>query len=177
MVVDIVLTNANYDSDYSFDSSSDTSSYSSSSNEQNHLYKSNKQNNMYNMHELCRQNRQNRSNKQNKLNQFNYKPEQNHSTYSHRKIQTQRYLKMRRYKIMSMNEMTEKVIKNALDTDMDTGYDTQFDKNTPFINYLINKRINFCELGASTHIAAFVPVSSGSKCYFIREWKGKDHYG
>lgn len=34
---------------------------------------------------------------------------------------------------------------------------SEFNKNSPFINMLINKRIHFCELGPSCHIAAFVP--------------------
>jgi len=39
----------------------------------------------------------------------------------------------------------------------DIGYTSNLTKSTPFIEYLINKRINFCQLGASTHIAAFIP--------------------
>ena len=57
------------------------------------------------------------------------------------------------------------------------GLNSVFDKDTPLINYLITKRINFCELGTSSHIAAFIPASSNSRYCFIRDWKGKDCYG
>lgn len=57
------------------------------------------------------------------------------------------------------------------------GYDSGFNKDTPFINYLITKRISFCELGASSHIAAFVPSTYSQRYCLIREWKGKDRYG
>ena len=33
---------------------------------------------------------------------------------------------------------------------------SEFNKDSPFINMLINRRISFCELGPSCHIAAFV---------------------
>jgi hypothetical protein len=34
---------------------------------------------------------------------------------------------------------------------------SEFNKDSPFINMLINRRIRFCDLGPSCHIAAFVP--------------------
>jgi hypothetical protein len=34
---------------------------------------------------------------------------------------------------------------------------TEFNKFSPFINMLINRRIRFCDLGPSCHIASFVP--------------------
>lgn len=34
---------------------------------------------------------------------------------------------------------------------------SEFNKESPFINMLINRRIRFCDLGPSCHIAAFVP--------------------
>lgn len=34
---------------------------------------------------------------------------------------------------------------------------SEFNKFSPFINMLINRRIQFCEMGPSCHIAAFVP--------------------
>jgi hypothetical protein len=57
------------------------------------------------------------------------------------------------------------------------GYNSKLDKNTPFIEYLINKRINFCVLGTSSHIAAFVPVTNNSRYCFIRKWKREDDNG
>ena len=38
-------------------------------------------------------------------------------------------------------------------------------KETPFIKYLINKRISFCKLGNANHIATFIP-NSFSKYFF-----------
>lgn len=61
--------------------------------------------------------------------------------------------------------------------DEEYGYSSNFDKNTPLIDYLINKRINFCTLGSSSHIAAFIPVSSNSRYCFIRKWKRQYDYG
>lgn len=37
------------------------------------------------------------------------------------------------------------------------GIVSEFNKDSPFINMLINRRIRFCDLGPSCHIAAFVP--------------------
>ena len=34
---------------------------------------------------------------------------------------------------------------------------SEFTKDSPFINMLINRRIRFCDLGPSCHIAAFIP--------------------
>lgn len=99
-------------------------------------------------------------------------------TLSRRKLQTQKHLELHRNKV--------KYNKNNFDsTDSDTnnivckevGWNSGLNKNTPLIDYLINKRINFCELGASSHIAAFFPVSNNDRHYFKRDWKGKDRYG
>lgn len=58
---------------------------------------------------------------------------------------------------------------------VELGYTSKLSKDTPFIKYLIDKRINFCQLGASSHIAAFVPVTFNSRCCFIHngKWKGR----
>lgn len=48
------------------------------------------------------------------------------------------------------------------------GYTSNLTKDTPFIKYLINKRINFCRLGSSSHIAAFIPVSSNFGTFFCQ---------
>ena len=55
------------------------------------------------------------------------------------------------------------------------GCTSNLTKDTPFINYLIEKRINFCQLGVSSHIAAFVPVSGTSRSCFKHygKWKGR----
>lgn len=57
------------------------------------------------------------------------------------------------------------------------GYTSSLTKDTPFIQYLINKRILFCQLGAFSHIAAFVPVSSNFRECFKRYGKWKGRYG
>ena len=101
-------------------------------------------------------------------------------TLSRRKQQTQKHLELHRNKVKYNRN------KNNFDTsDSDSsviickevGYNSGFDKNTPLIDYLINKRINFCELGSSSHIAAFVPVTNNDWYCFIRGWKGKDRHG
>lgn len=85
--------------------------------------------------------------------------------------------KIYRDKIRTINNVSNSNHECLTKSNNEIGYDSGFNKNTPFINYLINKRIGFCKLGASSHIAAFVPVSCTSRYCFIREWKGKDHYG
>lgn len=101
-------------------------------------------------------------------------------TLSRRKLQTQNYLREQRnklrYRIDNQNYYNfdnTKKIKIC----QNIGYDSGLNKNTPFIDYLINKRINFCELGPSSHIAAFFPVSYNLKYCFLRQWKGKDNFG
>jgi len=90
---------------------------------------------------------------------------------------TQNHLKMHRHKMRYIRDIGEENNSNNHSIDNNIGYDSGFNKDTPFINYLINKRISFCELGDSSHIAAFVPSTCSSRCCFIREWKGKDNYG
>jgi hypothetical protein len=41
---------------------------------------------------------------------------------------------------------------------------TSLTKDTPFIKYLIDKRIYFCKLGSSSHIAAFMSCSLDAGC-------------
>jgi hypothetical protein len=53
---------------------------------------------------------------------------------------------------------------------------SEFTKDTPLIRYLIDKRINFCKLSASVHIAAFVPVVLNTRCCFIWGGKWKSRY-
>lgn len=103
---------------------------------------------------------------------------------SRRKQQTQKHLELHRNKVKYNRNKNN---LDAIDFDTDTnsnvvvckevGWNSGFDKNTPLIEYLINKRINFCELGSSSHIAAFVPVANNDWYCFIRGWKGKDRYG
>lgn len=103
---------------------------------------------------------------------------------SRRKQQTQKHLELHRNKV-KYNRNRNNLDDTETDTDSDTsiiicreiGYNSGLDKNTPLISYLINRRINFCELGASSHIAAFVPVVNNSRYCFLRDWKGKDRYG
>lgn len=45
---------------------------------------------------------------------------------------------------------------------------TGLTKDTPFIKNLIDKRIYFCQLGSSSHIAAFLSVSLDSQYHFIQ---------
>lgn len=55
------------------------------------------------------------------------------------------------------------------------GYTTGLTKDTPFVKYLIDKRMCFCHLGSSSHIAAFISVPLNSRCCFIQhgKWKGR----
>ena len=59
---------------------------------------------------------------------------------------------------------------------VELGYTSNLSKNTPVIKFLIDKRINFCQLGNSSHIAAFVPVSFNTLCCFIQYGKWKGYY-
>ena len=85
---------------------------------------------------------------------------------------------MIRHKLSYVRDNGKENMSNINIIKNDIGYDSGFNKDTPFINYLINKRISFCDLGASSHIAAFIPSTYGHKCCLIREWKGKgkDYY-
>lgn len=47
------------------------------------------------------------------------------------------------------------------------------DKDCPFIENLINKRINSCIVGPSSHIAAFLPSTVEIRSCFIPSWKRK----
>lgn len=50
---------------------------------------------------------------------------------------------------------------------------TDLDKNCPFINNLIDKRINSCVVGPSSHIAAFLPSTVEIRSCFLSNWKRK----
>jgi len=101
----------------------------------------------------------------------------NYTSISLRKKQTQNYLEIHRHKMNYIRDNEEENNSNIDIIDNSDGYDSGFNKDTPFINYLITKRISFCELGASSHIAAFVPSLYTQRNCLIRGWKGKDHYG
>lgn len=148
-------SNSCYDSDYSLssntsNSSSNTSNYSMTSDPINYYHKDNLKQNP-----------------------------QKFKCYSSRKQQKQNYLDKRRKSMLANYNDNELYAYNFFSPQIynDIGYDSCFNKDTPFISYLIKKRINFCSLGSSSHIAAFVPVKYSSRCCFIREWCGKDHYG
>jgi hypothetical protein len=52
---------------------------------------------------------------------------------------------------------------------------TNLNATTPFVNYMINKRINNCELKQFSHIAAIIPVAHKLRYCFIlgfrKKWK------
>ena len=52
---------------------------------------------------------------------------------------------------------------------------TNITKESPFIEYLINKRMNFCKIGTSSHIAALISVSLNNwYCFkFHTKWKSR----
>lgn len=72
---------------------------------------------------------------------------------------------------------TSNKLNNCESYSVELGYTSNLSKDTPFIKFLIDKRINFCQLGSSSHIAALVPVSFNSRCYFIHNGKWKGYYG
>ncbi len=55
--------------------------------------------------------------------------------------------------IRNNSNINEKLYNNTI------GKTSNLTKETPFISFLIDKRIKFCHLGASSHIAAFIPTS------------------
>jgi hypothetical protein len=114
----------------------------------------------------------------NKSDQSEYIPDEFvNNIISLRKIQSQIYLERRRLLLKYKNEEINQNDKNNVIICKNIGNDSGMNKDTPFISYLIDKRINFCELGASSHIAAFVPVTCNFRFCFLRDWKWKDHYG
>jgi len=74
-----------------------------------------------------------------------------------------------------LESLTNSSTNTSKVTNNEIGWTSNLTADTPFINYLIEKRINFCQLGASSHIAAFVPVVSGNRSCFIHcgKWKGR----
>ena len=74
--------------------------------------------------------------------------------------------------------ISEKIEKSTKSTNYEIcsdniGYTTKLSSDTPFIRFLINKRINFCQLGASSHIASFIPVACNLWQCLIHKGKGK----
>lgn len=55
------------------------------------------------------------------------------------------------FNLCSNNYCTECKITN--------GYTCELTKDDPLISYLIDKRMNFCQLGPSIHIAALIPIT------------------
>ena len=72
-----------------------------------------------------------------------------------------------------LNEENKKIETNY----KNNGYISNYTKDTPLINYLINKRIYYCHMGASSHIAAFIPVTINPRYCFIHNGIWKGHYG
>ena len=176
MFVQVDINNNNYDSNnyseysnysnYSFELKPDiynSSNFSITSDPINYYTKDNLKQNSHNLFSQLQQQQQ-----QQLRNQI----------HSLRKIQSQNYLKKHKIMLKYKNDKNnEKHNNNNKSICKNIGFDSGLNKNTPFINYLINKRINFCELGSSSHIAAFIPVSNNSWYYFIRKCKRKDNYG
>lgn len=58
---------------------------------------------------------------------------------------------------------------------LDIEQTTNLDANTPFVNYLINKRLENCVLNKYSHIAAIIPVAHKIRYCFIfgfwQKWK------
>ena len=58
-------------------------------------------------------------------------------------------------------------------------YNSNLTKNDFIIQYLIDKRIKYCQLdsGASIHIAALIPKTIKTRYCLIYEWQWKICYG
>jgi len=74
----------------------------------------------------------------------------------------------------SLSSSSDDYDSNSL-KNKDRGYTSFLNKDTPLIKSLINKRITYCNLGASSHIAAFFPESIRTICC-QESSKGKDRY-
>lgn len=182
------LSNFSYSSNFSCSSNSsgssntsNTSNSSSSSNSSNFTITSDpinymKENLKQHPQKFKKQLEQLQQQQQHQHQQSQSHQSQNES-YSLRKKQSQIFLERHRLLQKYKDEENNKCIVNNGIICRTIGFDSGLNRNTPFINYLINKRINFCVLGASSHIAAFVPVTNNSRWCFIRGWKGKCRYG
>lgn len=91
----------------------------------------------------------------------------NENEYSSKNLKTNKIT----LNYLNLVNLERNVLKNQINTILN------FNKNTPLINYLINKRLNFCELGASSHIAAFIPDTNVIRYCLIPKWEEKNHYG
>ena len=160
---------------YSTDSSYTTDS-SGSSNSSNFTITSDPSN--YYRKDNLKQNYQKLMNQFNQPNQvLNTHCPSNYTSVSLRKKQTQNYLEMHRHKMSYIRDNGEENNSNINIINNNIGYNSGFNKDTPFINYLITKRINFCGNGDFFHIASFIPSTYSQPNCLIREWKGKDRYG
>ena len=75
--------------------------------------------------------------------------------------------------VYSSEETNEYYFKNKNST---SEYTSELDKNNPFISSLINKRIDSCVVGPSSHIAAFLQNTVDIRSCFIpsRKRKGRN---
>ena len=88
-----------------------------------------------------------------------------------KKIYSLKYYRKKKFFKVENNKIYE---KEKINNDMyyiNLGYTTNLNKDTPFIKFLIDKRIYYCKLGASTHIAAFIPESFNLWYYFLQSKK------
>ncbi len=94
-----------------------------------------------------------------------YKRKHKEQNHLHKKQDTINKINLNNQIDFSTEKYNDKIIIDE--------YKSYLNKNTPFIKYLIDKRIGFCCLGSSSHIAAFVPVSLGLRSCFIHCQKCK----
>lgn len=75
--------------------------------------------------------------------------------------------------VYSFEDTNEYYFKNKNST---SEYTSELDKNNPFISSLINKRIDSCVVGPSSHIAAFLQNTVDIRSCFIpsRKRKGRN---
>ncbi len=167
-----------YDSDYSdHTDNSDNSDNSSISNNSTNSTNSDNSTNSTNSANSTNSTNSLTSNYYNKKNNYSinyYKRKSPKTKQKHKQMQTQ--TQTHRLQTWQSSVNNEEINENTCELCNDEiGYISDLTKETPFIKYLIDKRINFCQLGASSHIAAFVPVSFNSRCCFIHngKWKGR----
>lgn len=60
--------------------------------------------------------------------------------------------------------------------DLNYGYTTDINKENPIISYMIDRRINNCRIGPSSHIAAFLPSNIDIGSCFISGYRKKGYY-
>ena len=83
----------------------------------------------------------------------------------------------KRQRLRHQNQQINTEYNNNNDVPIIDNNTSTLTKETPFIKYLINKRTSCCQMGPSTHIAAFVSVASKDWYCFenYRKWQG--YYG